>query len=150
MTRGTNLKVPTRIVLACCGALAATSLALTGCGSDQQSDTTSSATTQVSDSTSPAVVGGPRPGTPTTSVPPETAAGTKSCDQISGPDGALTVQILSGDVSCADAMTLAKSYGPKISSGEPQDVDGWSCAPATGYGLLAACEKGSDRVGFAP
>ena len=143
MTRGTNLKVPTRIVLACCGALGAASLVLTGCGTEQQADTSSTAATQASSSTSPVVVGGPRPGTPTTSLPPETAAGTKECDKISGPDGALTVQILAGDVSCADAMTLAKSYGPKISSGEPQDVDGWSCAcllytsPSPRDGLLS-------------
>ncbi|GAB34828.1 hypothetical protein [Gordonia otitidis] len=150
MMRGTNLKVPTRIVLACCGALGTASLVLTGCGSEEQADTASPAATSVSESTSPAVVGGPRPASPTTSIPDETAAGTKVCDKISGPDGALRVQILAGDLSCSEAMTLAKSYGPKIASGEPQDVDGWTCAPATGNGLLAACEKGSDRVGFAP
>ncbi|WP_084813223.1 hypothetical protein [Gordonia sp. CNJ-863] len=73
-----------------------------------------------------------------------------TCGSIPGPDGALRVLILSGDVDCDKATSIAGEYGPKIVSGAQQSVSGWTCGPSQLQGVLAACQKDTTVIGFAP
>ncbi|MDV7101584.1 hypothetical protein R4227_16030 [Gordonia amicalis] len=73
-----------------------------------------------------------------------------TCGTIPGPDGALRVLILAGDVDCDQAKTIGGEYGPKIVSGTQQSVSGWTCGPSQLQGVLAACQKDTTVIGFAP
>lgn len=139
-----------RILLAVSGTVVGAALLLTACGSEQESASGPGTASEPADSTSPVVVGGPRPESPATSVPEETEPGTQQCGKISGPDGALRVLIVSGSLNCSTAMELAKEYGPKIATGEPQTVNGWKCGPSQTTGVLASCTKDDAEVTFAP
>ncbi|GAA1482430.1 hypothetical protein GCM10009624_28700 [Gordonia sinesedis] len=143
--------------------------ALGACGNDQNTDSaaTSSATqtaSQTADdrddqpSTSPPVVGGPRhseqpQATGTDDADDGAVAGDdRVCGKSSGPDGPLRVIVRDDDVTCADAQRLAEQYGPKIATGQPQTIDGWSCKPSSTPGVLASCGRGDDDddIAFAP
>lgn len=131
--------------------LFAFSIALTtaACGTENQAATDSSSAvsgvTPPSDASVP-VVAGPKP---KTSASPEptgesvSADGTKTCGATKGPDGALYIHIVDGDLSCDTAKTIAKEYGPLIATGAPQTVSGWDCGPSDTAGELARCTKGS-------
>lgn len=135
-------------------------VALTACGSSEeaaapssspaaQTGTAATTTSESSPTTSASVVGGPKPVAPTTSVADHHAE-RKNCGRIAGPDGALRILLLAGDIDCGDAKQVADQYAPKIATGERQTVGEWTCAPSEVDGLLAACQKGTSVVGFAP
>lgn len=152
----------TRSVLAVATSAAAVSLAACGTSDNSTagpnsadlSKATQPAKQFTPQSSSPAVVGGPRPQTPagqdTAGSDDEASGSGKTCGQVGGPDGALTVVITSGSVSCQDASKLADAYGPKIATGQPQTVDGWQCAPSQTPGTLASCSKDGSEIGFKP
>ena len=141
---------------------------LGGCGSDSGdvagtvSSTTEAAaaptSSPISDaptSTDPSARAVPGPRLPSaTSVPPSkegpSIEGTR-CDTANGPEGALRVVIFpGGSADCGAVMPVARTFGPLISTGRNQDVDGWSCGPSQTTGVLAKCTKGSDAFGFLP
>ncbi|EON30600.1 hypothetical protein GTC6_21710 [Gordonia terrae C-6] len=141
--------------------LAAAMSTLLACGAEQDV-TTASSTTQAGaaesgpqsaeqPATSPPVVPGRKPvsSTPTSSATQSDDSDT-TCGTIPGPDGALRVLILAGDVACDSATSIAAQYGPKIASGQQQSVAGWTCAPSQLEGVLAACQNGTAVIGFAP
>ncbi|MBT0567390.1 hypothetical protein [Williamsia sp. CHRR-6] len=73
------------------------------------------------------------------------------CDTANGPEGALRVIVFPGSrVGCAVVMPVARSYGPLISTGRPQQVAGWSCDLSSTPGVLARCARGGDSFGFVP
>ncbi|AZG46718.1 ABC transporter substrate-binding protein [Gordonia insulae] len=125
-------------------------LALAACGSEQESSTPSQgAATTVSENPSASVVGGPKPASPTTSVADDHAGHTE-CGTTKGPDGALRIIVLEGALDCATAEQVATHYGPKIATGQPQQVSGWDCGPSETAGILAACSKDDQEFGLAP
>lgn len=128
----------------------AIALAMVGCGSEQQATDTSSATAATS-SPAASTVAGPKPAPPPSSIPAEkqtsVVAGTQ-CGLTKGPDGALTIVILDGNVSCDTAKAVAKEYGPKIATGASHTVSGWDCGPTQTVGVLAKCVKGTDAFGL--
>ncbi|MET4166240.1 MULTISPECIES: hypothetical protein [Gordonia] len=141
--------------------LAAAMSTLLACGAEQDV-TTASSTTQAGaaesvpqsaeqPATSPPVVPGRKPvsSTPTSSAVASDDSDT-SCGTIPGPDGSLRVMVLAGDVACDSARTIATQYGPKITTGQQQSIAGWTCAPSQLEGVLAACQKGTTVIGFAP
>ena len=150
------LRTPHRLVSFGIGTLAtgALALSLAGCGSEQEVG--SSATSEpLALSSSAPVVGGPRPQSPATTSSAESVSSSAAeaghvCRKIPGPDGALRVIIVAGNVSCATATEVANEYGPKIATGSQQQVSGWTCGPSDIEGMLAACVKGSDVIGFTP
>ncbi len=91
---------------------------------------------------------------PATAVPPSkrgpNIVGAR-CDTANGPEGALRVVIFpGGSAGCPTVMPVAKKYGPMISSGRDQTVDGWNCGPSQTPGVLAKCARGADSFGFVP
>ncbi|MDL9938865.1 hypothetical protein QSJ18_19130 [Gordonia sp. ABSL1-1] len=141
-------------------AVGAAGLSLVGCGSERDvtadsstaSNAVSAPASEDRPSTSPPVVGGPKPRSTTAaeSVSTEDEGAGQTCGQIPGPDGALRILVLAGGVTCADAKELGKEYGPKIVTGKQQSVSGWTCGPSELEGILAACVKGQQVVGFTP
>ena len=132
-------------------------LALAGCGTEQESTAGSSTAAQppASPSTSVPVVGGPSPHAASSTVASEadetsSEAGSQTCGSIPGPDGALRIMVLSGDVECSTAKKIAEEYGPKIATGQKQSVSGWTCGPSEVEGILAACQSDSKVIGFTP
>ncbi len=137
-------RAATAVVFA--GALAA---GLTACGNQQEAPTiTSGVVTPPADRSVP-VVAGPNPArTSTASSTTSTAADDKHCGAAKGPDGALEVHLVDGDVTCETAMSIAKEYSPLIATGKPQTVSGWNCGPSTAAGELARCTKGDQVFAF--
>ncbi|MGB3301759.1 hypothetical protein [Gordonia sp. (in: high G+C Gram-positive bacteria)] len=130
-------------------------LTATACGSEN--DATSSADSSATVVTPPAnssipVVGGPKPKTTSADAAPSSrsAEGDQTCGATKGPDGALQIHIVEGDVSCDTAKTIAKEYGPLIATGAPQTVSGWDCGPSKVVGELARCTKGSQAFALMP
>ncbi|MFW0789606.1 hypothetical protein [Gordonia sp. CPCC 205333] len=131
-------------------------LVFAGCGSEEQaaeSPTSTSATSAptTTSSTAASTVGGRKPAAPPSSIPAErqtsVVAGTQ-CGLTKGPDGALTIVILDGKVTCDTAKKIAGEYGPKIATGANQTVSGWDCGPTQTSGVLAKCVKGDDAFGL--
>ncbi|GAB20148.1 hypothetical protein GOEFS_106_00440 [Gordonia effusa NBRC 100432] len=127
-----------------------------GCGSEEQatdsSTTTSAPSAQTTtSSTAASTVGGRKPAPPPSSIPAErqtpVVAGAQ-CGLTKGPDGALTIVILDGKVTCDTAKKIAGEYGPKIATGTNQTVSGWDCGPTQTAGVLAKCVKGDDAFGL--
>jgi hypothetical protein len=141
---------------------------LGGCGSDSgdvsgvvsstatlSSAVAASSPTDTPTSTNPSAEAVPGPRLPSaTSVPPSKEAPTidgARCDTVNGPDGALRVVVFpGGSADCGTVMPVARTFGPLISTGRNQDVDGWSCGPSQTTGVLAKCTKGSNSFGFVP
>ncbi|GGF19316.1 hypothetical protein [Williamsia phyllosphaerae] len=91
---------------------------------------------------------------PAASVPPSkqapNIAGAR-CDTANGPEGPLRVVVFpGGSAGCGVVMPVAKKYGPLISTGRNQTVDGWDCGPSQTAGVLAKCTRGSDSFGLIP
>lgn len=89
-----------------------------------------------------------------TAVPPSkqgpNIVGTR-CDTANGPEGALRVVVFpDGSAGCGVVMPVARKYGPMISTGRNQTVDGWNCGPSQTAGVLAKCTRGSDSFGLIP
>ncbi|MGZ8178099.1 hypothetical protein ACXVUM_09215 [Williamsia sp. SKLECPSW1] len=140
---------------------------LGGCGSDSgdvagtvsstaaPSAEQASSTVDAPTSTDPDAQSVPGPRLPAATSVPEskeapTVDGTR-CDTANGPEGALRVVVFpGGSADCGTVMPVARKYGPLISSGRNQDVDGWNCGPSQITGVLARCTKGSDAFGFLP
>ena len=73
------------------------------------------------------------------------------CGTTQGPDGALHIVILAGDVTCSEAKGLTKEYNAKaIATGQQKNVGDWTCGPSQVHGLLAACQKDQSVIGFTP
>ncbi|GAB04711.1 hypothetical protein GII30_21665 [Gordonia amarae] len=73
------------------------------------------------------------------------------CGTTQGPDGALHIVILAGDVNCSEAKGLTKEYNAKaIATGQQKKVGDWTCGPSQVHGLLAACQKDQSVIGFTP
>lgn len=138
---------------------------LSACGEEQDVTDTAGTGAQASaeqpadaPSTSAPVVAGRKPAstraesvTPRADADDSTRSGPgATCGTIPGPDGALRVLILAGDVDCDQAKTIGGEYGPKIVSGTQQSVSGWTCGPSQLQGVLAACQKDTTVIGFAP
>ena len=128
---------------------ASIALAGTACGSENEAaspdtDTSASAvSTPATNDPSVPEVPGPRPKTTSSDEPTETesADGDKTCGATKGPDGALYIHIVEGELSCDVAKDIAKEYGPLIATGSPQTVSGWDCGPSTTGGEMARCSK---------
>ncbi|MBM7368308.1 hypothetical protein [Gordonia hydrophobica] len=129
---------------------ASIALAGTACGSENEAASSNDGSTPAvmtppSDSSVP-VVGGPKPRSSTTAVQTDestTSDGDKTCGATKGPDGALYIHIVEGDLTCDVAKSIAKEYGPLIATGAPQTVSGWDCGPSNTAGEMARCTKGS-------
>ncbi|WOC12016.1 hypothetical protein [Gordonia sp. MP11Mi] len=129
-------------------------LSAAACGNEQEApkaETSTAVVTPPSDRSVP-VVPGPKPRSSTApSTSPATTSGDgQSCGSAKGPDGALQIQIVEGDLSCETATAIAKEYSPLIATGQPQDVNGWNCGPSTTAGELARCTKDSQSFAFVP
>ncbi|NMO05189.1 hypothetical protein HH308_28625 [Gordonia sp. TBRC 11910] len=129
-------------------------LTFAACGSEEQATSSSTAAAASSaETTNPdaSTVAGPKPAAPPSSIPAgkqtSVVAG-KQCGLTKGPDGALTIVILEGGVTCDVAKTVATVYGPKIASGSEQQISGWTCGPTQTAGVLAKCVKGDDAFGL--
>ncbi|ALG83444.1 hypothetical protein [Gordonia phthalatica] len=128
---------------------ASIALAGTACGSENEAaspgaDTAASeVSTPATNDPSVPVVPGPKPKTTTSDEPTETvsADGNKTCGATKGPDGALYIHIVEGNLTCDVAKSIAKEYGPLIATGAPQTVSGWDCGPSTTAGEMARCTK---------
>lgn len=154
-------KIATGVATAAVGASFAL-LTLTACGGEQDvtdTATSSAAVAPASPNASAPVVAGRKPATtPATSRTTTSSGATASetggpgtqCGTVPGPDGALTVTILAGDVSCETADEIGVEYGPKIATGTQHEVSGWTCGPSQLRGVLSACQKGKSVIGFAP
>ncbi len=129
--------------------VAAVGLSLAACGSEEAA--VASSTAPAAASTSAVTVAGPKPAPPPASIPAEketsVVSGTQ-CGLTKGPDGALTIVILEGSVTCDTAKKIAADYGPKIATGTEQKVSDWTCGPTQTTGVLAKCVKGSDAFGL--
>ncbi|WP_026919720.1 hypothetical protein [Gordonia shandongensis] len=129
-------------------ALALTTVA---CGSENEATSAESSPSSFakapgSAESSVPVVGGPKPQSRASSTAPTsestTDAGQKTCGATGGPDGALQIHVVSGDLDCDTARTIAKEYGPLIATGEPQSVSGWECGPSEESGEMSRCTRG--------
>lgn len=137
--------------------LAGASIALAGtaCGSENEAaspgaDTSATGvSTHVTNDPSVPVVPGPKPKTDASDEPTETvsADGNRTCGATKGPDGALYIHLVEGNLTCDVARNIAKEYGPLIATGAPQTVSGWNCGPSTTAGEMARCTK--DNQAFA-
>ena len=124
-------------------AVCAAVLAAGACGSEQQAPAGSAAAPSPADRSIP-VVAGPDPA----SHPPVTTSATADsahCGATKGPDGALQVRLVAGDVTCETAMAIAKEYSPLIATGQAQTVSGWDCHPSTVGGELSRCTR-NDQI----
>lgn len=129
----------------------ALSLALLGCGSEQEVASSTTASEPPALSSSAPVVGGPRPASSTAQTSASrSGSAAQECGKIPGPDGSLRILVRAGNVNCDTAKQLATDYGPKIATGQQQTVNGWTCGPSEIEGMLAACVRGNDAVGFTP
>lgn len=129
-------------------------LSAAACGDEQEAPSADSSTTVAtppSDRSVP-VVPGPKPqsSTATTQTRESTPDDAETCGAAKGPDGALQIHIVEGDVSCDTAKAIAKEYSPLIATGQAQDVKGWDCGPSTTVGELARCTKDSQAFAFVP
>jgi len=162
-------------------ATAALALSLAACGSEDDATGSPSSEPSVSSSSTPAsakasakttkprsenpsapIVGGPVPASQRSSHKPDPDRETSKtssaptptdgeCGTTQGPDGALHVVILAGDVTCAEAKDLTKQYNAKaIATGQQQTFGDWTCGPSQVHGLLAACQKDQSVIGFTP
>lgn len=128
-------------------------LTFAACGSEEQAGESSApaASSAVTANPDASTVAGPKPAAPPSSIPVErqtsVVAGTQ-CGLTKGPDGALTIVILDGTVTCDVAKTVATVYGPKIATGTEQKISGWTCGPTQTAGVLAKCVKGDDAFGL--
>ncbi|MGB3697586.1 MAG: hypothetical protein WBA05_09145 [Gordonia sp. (in: high G+C Gram-positive bacteria)] len=150
MTR--TMKLAATALLGCSIALAATA-----CGSENNasssSDAAASAGVTAPANSSIPVVGGPKPKpqAPNHSAPESTSpSGAPTCGATKGPDGALQIHIVAGDLPCDTAQTIAREYGPLIATGAPQTVSGWDCRPSTVVGELSRCSRGSQAFALTP
>ncbi|MBD0023802.1 hypothetical protein GII33_21150 [Gordonia pseudamarae] len=130
--------------------------------SSGSSSTTSNSAQLRTENPSAPIVGGPVPAskrsshkadpdaaTRTTTSAPTPATG--ECGTTQGPDGALHIVILAGEVTCAEAKGLTKEYNAKaIATGQQKKVGDWTCGPSQVHGLLAACQKDQSVIGFTP
>ncbi|MFE0748624.1 hypothetical protein [Gordonia sp. NPDC058843] len=157
-TAANSLSTAVRVAGATLG-LSVAMMALAACGEEQDVTAASSmpatsaaATSEQTDgpATSPPVVPGRKPVSTTPSSTVASDDSDTTCGTIPGPDGALRVLVLAGDVTCDSARSIATQYGPKITTGQQQSVAGWTCAPSQLEGVLAACQKGTTVIGFAP
>ena len=140
-------------------ALFGLSLTLTAaaCGSEEEApqtarpDSSASVVAPPSDRSVP-VVPGPSPKSATSSATTTTTADEAgdSCGSTKGPDGALQIRLVEGDVTCDTAKSVAKEYGPLIATGKAQSVNGWDCGPSHTEGELARCTKGSQAFALTP
>lgn len=147
MTRTHKLAAAAVLALALAGSV-------TACGEEapapsaESSDVTA-AVTPPSDRSVP-VVPGRKPTSQTATPKSSTPDGVKECGAAKGPDGALEIHLVAGDVTCATAQAVAKDYSPLIATGKPQKVKDWDCAPSTVVGELARCTNGSMAFAFVP
>ena len=126
----------------------AVALTAVACGEENQAQNdVSGAATPPADRSVP-VVGGPSKATP--SATPTSLENDEHCGATKGPDGALQVRLIEGDVTCETAMTIAKEYSPLIATGQPQSVSGWQCGPSTTAGELARCTKDGQIFALTP
>ncbi|MGC4935189.1 hypothetical protein ACLQ3C_16070 [Gordonia sp. DT30] len=137
------------------GMAAIATASLAACGDEQQSDAGGTSTPAASaPATSVPVVAGPSPHSAThttrTSAVSSAAATATTCGNVPGPDGALRVLVLAGNVDCATAQKVATEYSPKIATGHEQQVSGWTCGPSEARGILAACQSGNKAIGLTP
>lgn len=149
-TRSTTPIRPTRLIAAVLFA-ALVGLTAVACGNEQEAPTaTSGAATPPSDRSVP-VVGGPSPASKAPDSGDDASSTAKDDDECGitgGPDGALHVRLISGDVTCETAMSIAKEYSPLIATGQPQTVSGWDCAPSTVSGELSRCTRNNQVFAF--
>ncbi|MGO3327440.1 hypothetical protein [Gordonia sp. (in: high G+C Gram-positive bacteria)] len=132
-------------------------LSAAACGDEQEAPSAESSTTSVaappSDRSVP-VVPGPKPksstATSTSAERESTPDDAESCGAAKGPDGALQIRLVEGDITCDTAKGIAKEYSPLIATGQPQDVKGWQCGPSTTVGELARCTKDSQAFALVP
>lgn len=108
---------------------------------------------EVSTPANPSVptVAGPSP-VPNPDVP-ETAPAEalRSCGQTAGPDGALQVHVMEGDISCDDVADVLDGYDARMrTTGADHDVDGWTCGPARVEGELFRCAKDGTIIALTP
>lgn len=149
-TSSTTLLRPTKLVAT---ALFACLVGLTtaACGDTQEApEATSAGATPPSDRSVP-VIGGPSPASSTPESSDDSSSAAKDddeCGVTGGPDGALHVRLISGDVTCETAMSIAKEYSPLIATGQPQTVSGWSCAPSEVPGELSRCTRNNQIFAF--
>ncbi|WHU47222.1 hypothetical protein QNM97_25315 [Gordonia sp. L191] len=143
--------------LAVGGMAALATVSLAACGDEQQSGAqdSSAAPSVTTPSTSVPVVAGPSPQSRTTEATSgaqsaSTSSTSKTCGSVAGPDGALRVLVLAGDVDCETAKKIGTEYSPKIATGQQQKVSGWTCGPSEVRGILAACQSGDKVLGFTP
>ena len=152
----------TRTIRLTATAFVGLALALTtvACGDEQEAPSAASSTTTVvtppTDRSIP-VVPGPKPRTTAPSdesasdEPRETTPdGVEECGATKGPDGALQIHLVAGDITCETAKAIAKEYGPLIATGQPQDIRGWDCGPSKTVGELARCSKESQTFALVP
>ncbi|GEE00293.1 hypothetical protein nbrc107696_07390 [Gordonia spumicola] len=144
MTRTYKLAATAVLGLALAGTVAA-------CGDETEAPSAASSTvaevTPPSDRSVP-VVPGRKPTSETTQTPKSsTPDGVKSCGATAGPDGALQIHLVGGDVTCATAKAIAKDYSPLIATGKAQKIKEWDCGPSNVAGELARCTK--DDLAFA-
>ncbi|GAA3947580.1 hypothetical protein [Gordonia caeni] len=141
---------PTKLVAAALFACLV-GLTATACGDAQEApDATSAGATPPSDRSVP-VIGGPSPASTAPDSGDDTSSTAKDddeCGVTGGPDGALHVRLISGDVTCETAMSIAKEYSPLIATGQPQTVSGWSCSPSEVPGELSRCTRNNQIFAF--
>lgn len=140
-------------------ALLGLSLALSAaaCGDEQEAPKAESSSTSAiappSDRSVP-VVPGPKPrsstATPTSQEQESTSGDSENCGLTKGPDGALQIELVEGDLTCDTAKGVAEAYGPLIATGQAQNVKGWDCGPSTTAGELARCTKDSQTFALVP
>ncbi|GAB3130689.1 hypothetical protein GCM10027289_15790 [Tsukamurella serpentis] len=119
-------------------AVTACGLILAGCGSPSTSST---------DAGPPPSGTLAAPSSASVSAPAEARG--PSCGQTRGPDGALYVHALgTAQVDCAAAMRIADEFSPKIATGQPATVSGWTCTFPKAPDMLARCADGDKAIGF--
>ncbi len=145
MTRTMKLAATAVLGLALAGGIAA-------CGDESAAPTAESSSATVvtppSDRSVPVVPGRK----PTSETTPETSTpdDAESCGAAKGPDGALQIRLVEGDVTCETAKAIAKEYSPLIATGQPQKVNDWECGPSTVTGELARCTFDSKAFALVP
>ncbi|MFT3716306.1 MAG: hypothetical protein QM774_10265 [Gordonia sp. (in: high G+C Gram-positive bacteria)] len=121
-------------------------LTTAACGSEQEAPADKSAAP--AGSSAPVIAVPPQSATGSVSEDPK-VADEKSCGSTSGPDGALQIRVVSGDVDCDAAKEAAKEYvaAPDgFFTSQEKDVSGWLCAPSAEVeGELTRCTK-DDKI----